>query len=238
MNTSVRYLYHSGFLVETDRHVLLFDYWRDTPKGGGLEQGVIDPAALRDRDVLVFASHRHGDHYNRGIESWRKSIPRLRLILSDDISPVAGAVMIGPGQTWTQPDCRVETLRSTDEGVAFLVSIDGLTIYHAGDLNWWHWEGEPADWNAEMGAAYRAQIDLLKGREIDLAFVPVDPRLGDQYVWGLNYLMRTLPVKYAIPMHFGEETAVVDRLLTDAVVSPYRSKILPLTTRGETIHLS
>jgi L-ascorbate metabolism protein UlaG (beta-lactamase superfamily) len=238
MNTIIHYLYHSGFLVEKDSHVLIFDYWRDTPKGGGLAQGVIDPAALREKDVLVFVSHRHGDHYNRGIENWRKSIPRLRLILSDDISPVAGAVMLGPDQTWTQPDCRVETLRSTDEGVAFLVSIDGLTIYHAGDLNWWHWEGEPADWNAEMGAAYRAQIDKLQGREIDLAFVPVDPRLGDQYAWGLDYLMRTLSVKYAIPMHFGEETAVVDRLLADTVASPYRSKILPLTTRGETIHLS
>jgi L-ascorbate metabolism protein UlaG (beta-lactamase superfamily) len=127
----------------------------------------------------------------------------------------------------------VETLRSTDEGVAFVVTIDGLTIYHAGDLNWWHWEGEPDDWNAEMGASYRAQIDQLQGREIDLAFVPVDPRLGEQYAWGLTYFMRTLAVGHVIPMHFGEETAVVDRLLADTAVSPYRSKILPLTARGQ-----
>ena len=37
----------------------------------------------------------------------------------------------------------IRTLRSTDEGVAFVVHYAGKTIYHAGDLNWWHWEGEP-----------------------------------------------------------------------------------------------
>lgn len=31
---------------------------------------------------------------------------------------------------------------STDEGVAFLVTAEGRTVFHAGDLNWWHWEGE------------------------------------------------------------------------------------------------
>ena len=33
----------------------------------------------------------------------------------------------------------IETLKSTDEGVAYIVHSDGITIYHAGDLNWWHW---------------------------------------------------------------------------------------------------
>ncbi len=38
----------------------------------------------------------------------------------------------------------IRTLRSTDEGVAFVVHYAGKTIYHAGDLNWWHWKkGEP-----------------------------------------------------------------------------------------------
>ena len=30
----ITFLYHSGFLVETRRHILLFDYYLDTPKGG------------------------------------------------------------------------------------------------------------------------------------------------------------------------------------------------------------
>ena len=58
-------------------------------------------------------------------------------------------------------------------GIAFLVRCDGITLFHAGDLNWWHWEGEPDGENREMGALQAA--DQAGGRKIDLAFIPVDP---------------------------------------------------------------
>ena len=45
---------------------------------------------------------------------------------------------------------RIRTLKSTDEGVAFLVEAEGKSIYHAGDLNWWYWEGEPLSWNLSL----------------------------------------------------------------------------------------
>ena len=51
-------------------------------------------------------------------------------------------------------------------------------VYHAGDLNWWHWEGESEEWNRKMAEDYRAEIDTLAGERIDLAFLPVDGRLG------------------------------------------------------------
>lgn len=227
------YLYHSGFAVDTGAHVLIFDYWRDTPHGGSLEDGVIDPKALRDRDVLVFASHRHGDHYNKAIFQWGREIQSLRIILSDDIPHAPGTLRIAPNSRLEQPDCIVETLRSTDEGVAFLVELDGLRIYHAGDLNWWHWEGEPDAYNRDMAANYHRQIALLGRNPINLAFVPVDPRLGEQYAWGLDYLMKTANVVCAAPMHFGDEASVVERLLADSVTLSYRDRILPFTQRGQ-----
>jgi len=232
LNAKIWYLYHSGFAVETAAHFLIFDYWRTTPKGKGLEQGVIDTAALRDKDVLVFASHRHGDHFIRDILHWPGEIPRLRIILSDDIAATDRATMIGPGQTLTQPDFTVQTLKSTDEGVAFIVDIDGLRIYHAGDLHWWHWEGEPDDFNAKMGARYKEQLALLAGRPVDLAFVTLDPRLEEQYAWGFDYLMRTADVRRAVPMHFGDKTSLVARLLQDPVSADYRDRIIGLTERG------
>ena len=33
---------------------------------------------------------------------------------------------------------KVKTYKSTDSGVAFLVSFDDKKIYHAGDQNWWN----------------------------------------------------------------------------------------------------
>ena len=133
-----------------------------------------------------------------------------------------------------QADFKLETLASNDEGVAFVVDIDGLCICHAGDLNWWHWEGEPDDYNEGMAASYKSQISLLHGRHIDLAFVPVDPRLEEQYAWGIDHFMRSLDVRWAVPMHFGNDGSIVERLMHDDVSASYRDRIISLTDRGAT----
>ena len=49
----VTYIYHSCFLVETDRFYYLFDY----EKGCLPEMNVTKP-------VYVLSSHGHADHYN------------------------------------------------------------------------------------------------------------------------------------------------------------------------------
>ena len=256
MNAKIRYLYHSGFAVQTAAHFLIFDYWVKRPKGKGLESGVIDPAALKEDNVIVFASHSHRDHYNSDILGWNAVIPNLRLVLSDDIrirqgeyltaghdiadpaendaerGAMNGIIMAGPGEKISQPDFTVETLISNDEGVAFVVNVDGLCVYHAGDLNWWHWEGEPDDYNDGMANSYKAQISLLQGKRIDLAFVPVDPRLEEQYAWGINHLMQAADVRRVVPMHFGKKVSVVDRLLLDEASAGYRERIVKLTERG------
>jgi L-ascorbate metabolism protein UlaG (beta-lactamase superfamily) len=240
MEATVWYLYHSGFAVRTQAHMLVFDYWRNGASGSALEDGVVSPGSLADSDVIVFASHRHGDHFDREILSWRESIPRLRLILSDDIkTPLHDSITrMAPGMRITMPDLAVETLASNDEGVAFLVEVDGMRIYHAGDLNWWHWEGEPDDYNAGMAESYKREVGKLRGKPIDIAFVPVDPRLGEQYAWGVDYLMRKADVGRVIPMHFGGDVSVVSRLLGDPVSAPYRDKIIPLTVRGQAAEIT
>jgi len=237
MKAKIWYLYHSGFAVQTSDHFLIFDYWKQSPKGMGLEGGVIDPAALSGRDVIVFVSHSHGDHFNREVFNWGKDIPKLRFVLSDDIRAVPGAIMMGPRQVKIQQDFTVATLKSNDEGVAFIIEIDGLCIYHAGDLNWWHWVGDTDEENAELAEIYKEQISLIGGRSIDLAFVPVDPRLGEQYAWGINYFMEHVDARSAVPMHFGSDGAIVDRLLRDEASELYRDKILRLTKRGATAEI-
>ena len=48
----VTYLYHSGFAVELQKHVLIFDYI----------QGKL-PVWDQDKTILFFASHKHQDHF-------------------------------------------------------------------------------------------------------------------------------------------------------------------------------
>ena len=52
----ITYIGHSGFSVELESHILLFDYYEGT-------MPEFDPA----KKLLVFASHSHPDHFNREI---------------------------------------------------------------------------------------------------------------------------------------------------------------------------
>lgn len=236
-NAIVHYLFNSGFAVEIGSRVLIFDYYKTSPYKGrhGFSGGVIALDELRGRDVTVFSSHTHMDHYNPEILKWAKEVPGIRYVLSYDIDAekTENVIKTYPDMTLNAGGMTIRTLKSTDEGVAFIVEAEGLKIYHAGDLNWWHWEGEPDDENEAMGKAYRQEIDKLRGETFDLAFVPVDPRLENQYLWGLDYFMKTADAKVIFPMHFFNSHSIFNRLLNDPMTKDYRDRLVRIARRGE-----
>ena len=150
---------------------------------------------------------------------------------AEDIRPVK------PNEETEVLGCRIRTLRSTDEGVAFLLKYRGRTIYHAGDLNWWHWEEETEGYNTAMRRAYQSEINKLQGEKIDLAFVPVDPRLGEQYCWGLDCFMKRTDTKRVFPMHFWDNYAVFDRLALEKCAQDYEDRIIRIEREGQSFLL-
>ena len=112
----------------------------------------------------------------------------------------------GDGQT-----ILLTTLRSTDEGVAFLLDYLGKSVYHAGDLNLWVWKEESEQYNKEMKASFDEQMARLKDIVIDVAFVPLDPRQEEYYYLGLEALLERAKVKRVFPMHFGRDFSVIER---------------------------
>lgn len=226
MDLSVQYLFQSGFCVGLPGRTLLFDVC--TP-------GDVPPQALEGPHVDVFVSHSHSDHFHPGIFQWRKQNPDIHYILSDDIPEQPCGLRIGPRQALTVDGVSVTALRSTDLGVAFLLNVDGLTIYHAGDLNWWHWDGEDPDWNRKMDRDYQAELARLDGVQIDLAFVPLDPRLGRTYLWGLDAFMQRVGAKRVVPMHFGDDYRVFQWLQQDPRAAAYRGRVAVLHRRGQVL---
>lgn len=238
MKAEIIYLYHSAFAVRTPSHFLVFDYYYDRPQGGGLAQGVISPEEIRGENVVVFASHRHPDHYSPRILSWRSQIPDIRYVLSDGIRTRGEVLAAAPGRNYDLGDLRIRTLKSTDEGVAFLTEVDGMKIYHAGDLNWWKWDGDSEEEAAQMEREFKGQVDLLRGETVDAAFLPCDPRQCENSVLGFDYFMRTVCPRRAVPMHSFGNTGFFKRLDTDPRTEPYRKKILQYRSRGETMVLT
>lgn len=70
------------------------------------------------------------------------------------------------------------------------MDIDGFHVFHAGDLNFWHWRDESTVREIdEADEAFRQAVDPIMAEEIDLAFFPVDPRQGRMYDAGANYFI-------------------------------------------------
>ena len=137
----------------------------------------------------------------------------------------------------TVGDTKVKSLRSTDEGVAFLVRCENRIIYHAGDLNWWHWEEEDDAYNRMMRGDYQKEIETLAGEKIDLAFVVLDPRQEEQFYWGFDWYMRHTDTKIVFPMHMWKQYEVQDRLIGMEVSEPYREKIMRIREKGQVFEL-
>ena len=221
----ITYLDHSGFAVDLGDKLLIFDYYR-----GEL------PAGTSDRKLYVFSSHAHYDHFQKKIFTWSRDRD-VTYILSKDIrknaaakkAPGEGVYYLAPRQELTLDGLSVRTLRSTDAGVAFLVETEGKTIYHAGDLNWWHWEEESRVYNEMMKRNYRYEIGKIEGQAIDVAFVPLDPRQEEQYYWGMDYFMKHTDTKVVFPMHMWGHYEVWERLMENPEASSYRDKVMRIT---------
>lgn len=126
----------------------------------------------------------------------------------------------------------VFTLRSTDCGCAFLLSYQGKTIYHAGDLHWWVWPGEQEEYNRQMTGKFKKEMEYLAGSSIDVAFAPLDGRLEQWYAKGMAYLLEHAQVRHMFPMHFWEEYSVMDRYLAEHPV-PENTQFYRIDRDGE-----
>ena len=208
----ITYIFHSGFLVETEKSYYVFDYYK-----GSLPQ--LDTS----RPVVVFSSHNHGDHYNAEVFDMLQNMgmKNVLAVLSKDIPqskyPSGVEVIKVHGQHgYSLPGGeKLETLISTDEGVAFLLTTVEGTLYHAGDLNDWTWEGESESFNKQIRGTYRRRIDDIRGTHIDIAMLPLDSRQDNHYADGMAYFLSVLTPREVYPMHYWQKPEVIDRFILE-----------------------
>ena len=229
---NITFLYHSAFFVELETCALLFD-WYD---GARPE---IDPR----KPLYVFSSHHHSDHYSPELFT-AFGMENTWYLLGDSIHlPAQQKTELGiedsrvfrlaGDRTLDLGPLHITTLPSTDAGVAFVVNVEGKTIYHAGDLHWWHWPGRPDDWNANEERIYKIECEKLRGKPIDVAFLVLDPRQKGDYWRGFDWAMRTLDIHRAFPMHVWEQFDLVKTLKNDPRSAPYRDRIEEIHFNGQ-----
>lgn len=194
----VTFLAHSGFVVETATKVLVFDYYED-------DQHIVDAYRMQCKPLWFFVSHWHGDHFNRRIADFSEQTAHY--VVNKDVPlnqvPKGKLQVMKLYEKIMIEDTQISHYGSTDEGGSFLVQTDGCRIFHAGDLNWWHWIGDTDANNAEAKQMYDREIKKLSGQTIDVVFFPVDARLETAREWGVNGFLDCVTVrKCLIPMHY------------------------------------
>lgn len=222
----VTFVKHSSYFVELDTCCMLFDYYEgDVPK--------------TDKPLFVFASHSHGDHFSEAVFAVNSG-GKNTYILSDDIfkrrvpeNLLPQTLFVAPHETHEIDDMKIATLKSTDMGVAFLIQCEGKLIYHAGDLNCWVWDGAPKFQNDAMTVQYKNELELLNGKKIDVAFVPLDPRQDSDFDLGMKYFFEAASAEHVFPMHMWGDFSVVPLFKSTPTYREYAKHVMNVEKDGQ-----
>lgn len=280
------YLYHSGFMLETDTVCLIFDMFLDgaaadplNPRRGvyprlsgdsaehldlllredsnylrpqkvaehsaGAVALMLERIIAQNKHCFFLASHFHQDHFQPCIVDIYKHYKALceqqnkaslvHLVLSRDIARYRRnwikdckeqIFWIRKGDKLQFPDVQIEAFGSTDIGVSFVCHVDSQVIFHAGDLNNWHWSD--CSTSEEIAGAqkkftYELSCLLREHQHFDVAMFPCDHRMETGYLQGAQEFVQSFDVKFFVPMHTWEQS---DRIAKDLeIISKLQPKL-------------
>lgn len=202
----IKHIYHSGFKIEFEDKIIFIDVYNHLQ----------DLELPRDKDVYFLATHSHGDHYSPDILDFDNEY-KVKYILSDDITTLEASniIKVKKGDNLSVDGMGIEVFGTTDLGVSFFIAYNEYHLFHSGDLNWWHWENNSKESQKNEALDYKRELSLLKGKKIDIAFVPVDPRLDGGMCMALDYFASTIQPETIIPMHFADRFDVTENLTSE-----------------------
>lgn len=242
----VTFLHHSSFLVEMQENILIFDYFQGKDIKGYHFGGKL-PKLSQEKNIYVFASHKHQDHFDMDNLKLAKLYNNIHFIFSKDCKMSRNFLIkhgyeegikrfityVAPDKDYAIADIEIHTLRSTDEGVAFCVKAEGKNIYHAGDLNWWHWEGDEDAKNIKREADFKLEMQKIKEEHFDLAFVPLDPRQEEHAFKGFGYFMENINADCVFPMHMWQEYSFIQKYKVFSKKLDFTNKIMDIVEENQ-----
>lgn len=231
------YIYHSGFAIETHNFTMIIDYFQDSL--GGKRGVVYDRLLLRPNRLYVLSTHGHPDHFNPEILEWRKRRSDIHYIFSKDIMSVFNSddphiVYLEKDGVYKDDLLQVNAYGSTDIGLSYKITTEKKVVFHAGDLNNWHWNEESTKEEVEKASGdYLKELDHIAAStpKLDVAMFPVDPRLGKDFMLGAEQFMEKIPTELFIPMHFDDEYEKVKAI--EAIAAKYDATTFIPKLRGE-----
>jgi len=232
----ITYIYHSCFVVELNSVQLIFDYYK-----GKLNK--LSP----NKPVYFFASHKHQDHFTMELFRLLNDSYSKKYILGSDIRLNAKYLERNGYKASILEDIyrvkkydeivmdgmlKIRTIESTDMGVAFIIEAEGKKIYHAGDLNPWCFDLNTEEENNLQIDRYLKQIEKIKDEHFDIAFLPLDYRLGKFSHLGIDYFMKMTDCDHVFPMHMWRHYKLCDKCLQSSLAE-YKDRFIKISGENE-----
>ena len=237
------YIYHSGFALEADGFSILIDYFKDSDPDPA--KGYVRSELLKRAGTLyILASHFHPDHFHSEVLKWKEQKPDIKYIFSKDIlkrrrAKADDAIYLKKGDAYQDELLTIKAFGSTDVGISFLIETEGRRIFHAGDLNNWHWSEESTEEEIrKANGDFLAEVKYLKEKvpNIDLVLFPVDRRMGKDYMKGAKQFIEQIKTTIFVPMHFSEDYEGGNALRSFAENAGCR--FISITRRGESFEIT
>lgn len=220
----VWYLGHSGWAVRTSDHFLIFDYYENTPRPEEpkLVNGRINPEEIKNLKVVIFCSHEHQDHFDKTILDWKADIPDSHYVFGWKALEDTSHTYMGFRKKTNLEKLSIESVHSPEAGELegnFLVTVDGLTIYHSGDYSRGH------------DTFKKDMVHLSKiAPDIDLFFMLAGNDMDNREA--IVALERVKP-QNMFPMHAGGSEYVYKEFAESAARQGIKTKIFCGRNRGD-----
>ncbi len=196
---AVWYLFHAGWAVKTSSTLMIFDY---------LPNGFVDPNEIKDQNVYVFISHGHGDHFDQTILEWKKVIPNITYVFGWQAQEAQGHHAFGKDHlSKSIGPLKVKNIFYNFDNIpesAFLIEVDGLTIYFSGDHG---------SFAGALNPVYKDNINYMSQQsdEFDLVFLSI---FGSPTYDGELYAIDKFKPRVLLPMHYGGRESDAERFVS------------------------
>lgn len=172
--------------------------------------------------------------------TWKDKHPDIHYIFSSELYRRVGdlpdVTYLKTLEDYHDDRLNIRAFGSTDTGGSFLIESDGIKVFHAGDLNNWHWKDESTPQEVRQADSdYLHELGVLAkyAPSIDVVMFPVDARMGTDYMLGAVQFIEEIQVKVFIPMHFTAHPEAVMEFREEA--AKRNVQFVPLMETGEGI---
>lgn len=244
---TITYIYHSCCVIEFNKFAIIIDYYKDAQEDGAETGWVRQHLLQNDKPLYVLCTHSHADHFNEEVLKWDAHKDNITYIFSQEVvdtlkeNPLLKDEKINylvKFETYKDKNIKVQAFGSTDEGGSFYIEHKRKKIFHAGDLNNWHWNEEvPQDEACVFENHYICELELLfeQVKNVDVVMFPLDPRLGKDFMRGGEQFVNKIKTKNFLPLHFGNNYELIQQF--EPIASKAKTNLLKLEHTAQSFNL-